>query len=156
MVVSIDCNGQEFRERVLLLQALRHAVCCQIKFWDCINTLERLTDMDSDAQLWVENASESVTSGSDLTKAHVKDFLARDFLHVVGEDWHFADCDWLLPHLMKAIDLQLKFLNALAQLKKLIPVKCDPTRWITTTSTIVEGPDELTMADVDEYMSYSA
>jgi hypothetical protein len=54
--------------------------------------------MESDAQLWVENASQSVTSGSDLTRAHVKDFIARDFMHVVGEDWYFPDCDWLLPH----------------------------------------------------------
>ena len=78
MVINIDCNGQEFRKRVLLLRAIRNAACCQIKFWDCINALERLTDMDSDAQLWVENASESVARGSDLTRAHAKDFLSRD------------------------------------------------------------------------------
>jgi hypothetical protein len=57
---------------------------------------------------------------------------------------------------MKAIDLQLEFLKSLEELKNLIPVKYDPTRWITTTSAIVEGPDDLTMADVDEYVSYSA
>jgi hypothetical protein len=43
----------------------------------------------------------------------------------------------------------------LEQLKKLVDVKFDLEAWITTTSTIVGGGMDLTMADVDEYLSGS-
>ena len=76
MLISIECKGQRFRERVLLLRTLRDVVCRQIEFWDCINRLEALVDMAADPQLWVERMSTIVTSGSDLTLAHVDDYLA--------------------------------------------------------------------------------
>jgi hypothetical protein len=48
MLISIDCKGQGFRPRVLLLRKLRNVVCRQIEFWDCINRLEGLVDIASD------------------------------------------------------------------------------------------------------------
>ena len=71
MLISIDCNGPRFRERVLLLRTLRNVVCRQIELWDCINRFEGLVEMATDAQLWVEATSTVVTSGSHLTLAHV-------------------------------------------------------------------------------------
>jgi hypothetical protein len=41
------------------------------------------------------------------------------------------------------------------QLKRLVDVKFDPAAWISTTSTIVEGGMDLTMADVDDYLTGS-
>ena len=76
MLISIDCKGQRFRERVLLLRTLRNVVCPQIEFWDSINRLEGLVDMVADPQLWVERISTTVTSGSHLTLTHVRDYLA--------------------------------------------------------------------------------
>jgi hypothetical protein len=45
--------------------------------------------------------------------------------------------------------------NSLEQLKMLVDVKFDPAAWISTTSTIVEGGMDLTMADVDDYLTGS-
>ena len=152
MLISIDCKGQRFRERVLLLRTLRNVVCRQIEFWDCINRLEDLTDIVSDAQLWVERMSTLVTSGSDLTLAHVDDYLATGLVHVVSESWHFPNRELLLPELTNAVNLHIKYRDALEQLKSLVDVKFDPATWISTTSTIVGGGMDLTMADVDEYL----
>jgi len=91
MLISIDCKGQGFRERVLLLRTLRNVVSRQIEFWDCINRLEALVDMDADPQLWVERTSSLVTSSSDLTLAHVEDYLARGLIHVVSESRRLPD-----------------------------------------------------------------
>jgi hypothetical protein len=152
MLISIDCKGQRFRERVLLLRTLRNVVCRQIEFWDCINRLEELVDMDADPQLWVERTSSLVTSGSDLTLAHVEDYLAGGLIHDVSKSWHFPNRELLLPELANAVNLHIKFRNALEQLKRLVDVKFDPAAWISTTSTIVEGGMDLTMADVDDYL----
>ena len=152
MLISIDCKGQRFRERVLLLRTLRNVVCRQIEFWDCINRLEDLTDIVSDAQLWVERMSTLVTSGSDLTLAHVDDYLATGLVHVVSESWHFPNRELLLPELTNAVNLHIKYRDALEQLKSLVDVKFDPATWISTTSTIVGGGMDLTMADVDDYL----
>jgi hypothetical protein len=152
MLISIDCKGQRFRERVLLLRTLRNVVCRQIEFWDCINRLEGLVDMAADPQLWVESTSAVVTSGSDLTLAHIEDYLASGLIHVVSESWYFPNRELLLPELTNAINLQIKFQDALEQLKRLVDVKFDPAAWITTTSTIVGGGMDLTMADVDDYL----
>jgi hypothetical protein len=155
MLISIDCKGQGFQERVLLLRTLRHVVCRQIEFWDCINRLEGLVEMDADPQLWVERTSMIGTSGSDLTLAHVDDYLARGLVHVVSESWHFPNRELLLPELANAVNLHIKFRNALEQLKRLVDVKFDPAAWISTTSTIVERGMDLTMADVDDYLTGS-
>jgi hypothetical protein len=155
MLISIDYKGQVFRERVALLRTLRNVVCRQIEFWDCINRLEDLTDIVSDAQLWVERMSTLVTSGSDLTLAHVDDYLTTGLIHVVSESWHFPDRELLLPELVNAVNLHLKFQNALEQLKRLVDVKFDPAAWISTTSTIVERGMDLTMADADDYLTGS-
>jgi len=45
----------------------------------------------------------------------------------------------VLPELVNAVNLHIKFRNALEQLKRLVDVKFDPAAWISTTSTIVEG-----------------
>jgi hypothetical protein len=37
-------------------------------------------------------------------------------------------------------------------LKSLVDVEFDPAAWISTTSTIVGGGMDLTMADVDDYL----
>lgn len=153
MPISIDSKGQRFRQRVLLLRALRNVVCRQIEFWDCINRLEELVDMDADPQLWVERTSTVVTSGSDLTLAHAEEYLACGLIHLVSQSGCFSGCEWLLPELTNAVNLHIKFRNALEQLKKLVEVKFDPAAWITTTCMIVEGGMDLTMADVDEYMT---
>jgi len=155
MLISIDYKGQVSRERVVLLRTLRNVVSRQIEFWDCINRLEDLTDIVSDAQLWVERMSTLVTSGSDLTLAHVDDYLATGLIHVVSESWHFPDRELLLPELVNAVNLHLKFQNALEQLKRVVDVKFDPAAWISTTSTIVERGMDLTMADVDDYLTGS-
>jgi hypothetical protein len=152
MLISIDCKGQRFRERVLLLRTLRNVVCRQIEFWDCINRLEALVDMATDPQLWVERTSAAVRSGSDLTLAHVEDYLAGGLIHVVSERWNFPNRELLLPELTNAVNLHIKFRNALEQLKRLVDVKFDPAAWISTTSTIVGGGMDLTMADVDDYL----
>jgi hypothetical protein len=152
MLISIDCKGQRFRERILLLRTLRNVVCRQIEFWDCINRLEGLVDMDADPQLWVERTSTVVTSGSDLTLAHVEDYLASGLIHVVSESLYFPNRELLLPELTNAVNLHIKFRNALEQLKRLVDVKFDPAAWISTTSTIVGGGMDLTMADVDDYL----
>jgi len=155
MLISIDCKGQRFRERVLLLRTLRNVVCRQIEFWDCINRLEGLVDMAADPQLWVERTSSLVTSGSDLIPAHVDDFLAGGLIHAVSESWHFPNRELLLPELVKVVNLHIKFRNALERLKRLVDVKFDPAAWISTTSTIVERGMDLTMADVDDYLTGS-
>jgi hypothetical protein len=152
MLISIDCKGQRFRQRVLLLRTLRNVVCRQIEFWDCINRLEGLVDMAVDPQLWVERTSAVVTSGSDLTLAHVEDYLAGGLIHVVCESWYFPNRELLLPELTNAVNLHIEFRNALEQLKRLVDVKFDPAAWISTTSTIVGGGMDLTMADVDDYL----
>jgi hypothetical protein len=156
MLISIDCKGPRFRQRVLLLRTLRNVVCRQIELWDCINRLEGLVDMATDAQLWVETTSTVVTSGSDLTLAHVGDYLASCSIQVDSEGTYVPNCELLLPELSNAVNLQIEFRNALEQLKKLVDVKFDPATWITTTSTMVERGMDLTMADVDEYLSDSA
>ena len=155
MLISIDCKGPRFRERVLLLRTLRNVVCRQIELWDCLNRLEGLVDMDTEAQLWVETTSTVVTSGSDLTLAHVGDYLASCSIQVESEGAYVPNCELLLPELTNAVNLQIEFRNALEQLKQLVDVKFDPATWITTTSTMVEGGMDLTMADVDEYLSES-
>ena len=155
MLLTIDYKGQRFRERVLLLRTLRNVVCRQIEFWDAINRLEELVDVAADAQLWVERISAVVTAGSDLTLADVEDFLARGLIHVVSEGAYFPNCELLLPELSNAVDLQIKFRDALEQLKRLVEVKFDPATWISTTSTMVEGGMELTMVDVDDYLTGS-
>jgi hypothetical protein len=155
MLISIDCKGHGFRERVLLLRTLRDVVCRQIEFWDCINRLGGLVDMDIDPQLWVERTSMVVTSGSDLTLAHVEDYLAGGLIHVVSESLHFPNRELLLPELANAVNLHIKFRNALEQLKRLVDVKFDPAAWISTTSTIVERGMDLTMADADDYLTGS-
>jgi hypothetical protein len=152
MLISIDGKGRQFRERVLLLRTLRKVVCRQIELWDCINRLEALVDMDADPQLWVDRASTLVTRGSDLSLAHVDDYLATGLIHVVSESWIFPNRELLLPELTNAVNLNIKFRQALKQLKALVDVKFDPVAWITTTSTIVEGGTHLTMADVDDYL----
>jgi hypothetical protein len=155
MLISIDYKGQRFRERVLLLRTLRNVVCREIEFWDCINRLEGLVDIAADPQLWVERTSKVVTSGNDLTLAHVEDYLARSLIHVVSESWHFPNRELLFPELANAVNLHIKFRDALGQLKRLVDVKFDPAAWISTTSTIVEGGMDLTMADVDDYLTGS-
>jgi hypothetical protein len=127
-------------------------VCRQIEFWDCINRLERLVDTAADPQLWVERTSAIVTSGSDLTLADVQDYLATGLIHIVPESWEFPNRELLLPELANAVNLNIKFRNALEQLTRLVDVKIDPAVWISTTSTIVEGGMDLTMADVDDYL----
>jgi hypothetical protein len=108
--------------------------------------------MAVDPQLWVERTSTVVTSGSDLTLAHVEDYLAKGVIHVVSENWFFPNRDLLFSELTNAVDLYIKFQNALEQLKRLVDVKFDPAVWISTTSTIVGGGMDLTMADVDDYL----
>jgi hypothetical protein len=155
MPISIDCKGMGFRARVLLLRTLRNAVCRQIEFWDCINRLEELIDIASDPQLWVERISTVVTSGSDLTLAHMGDYLACGVIHVASEGSYVPNCELLLPELIKAVNLQIDLRNALEQLKRLVDVKFDPATWISTTSTIVGGGMDLTMTDVDDYLAGS-
>lgn len=152
MLINIECNGPQFRERVLLLRTLRNVVCRQIELWDCINRLEALVDMDADPQLWVDRASAFVTNGGDLSLVHVDDYLATGLIHVVSESWNFPNRELLLPKLTYAVNLNIRFRHALAQLKSLVDVKFDPVAWIRTTSTIVEGGMDLTMADVDDYL----
>ena len=108
--------------------------------------------MGADPQLWVERTSTIVTSGSDLTLAHVDDYLATGLIHVVSESWHFPNRELLLPELANAVNLHIEFQNALEQLTRMVNVKFDPVAWIRTTSTIVEGGRDLTMADVDDYL----
>jgi hypothetical protein len=158
MLISIDYKGQRFRDRVLLLRTLRNVVCRQIEFWDCINRLEELVDIASDPQLWVERISTVVTSGGDLTLTHVGDYLAGGLIHVVSESsegLHFPNRELLLPELTNAVNLQIEFRNALEQLKRFVDVTFDPAAWISTTSTIVQGGMDLTMADVDDYLTGS-
>ena len=152
VINNIDCKGPQFRERVLLLRTLRNVVCRQIEFWDCINRLESIVDMDADAQLWVERTTATVRSGRDLTLAHVQDYLATGLIHIVSESWKFPNSELLLLELANAVNLNIKFRKALEQLTRLVDVKFDPAAWISTTSTIVEGGMDLTMADVDDYL----
>ena len=152
MLISIDCKGQGFRERALLLRTLRNVVCRQIDLWDSINRLEGLADMAVDPQLWLERTSTVVTSGSDLTLAHLDDYLAGGLIHVVSDSWYFPYRELLLSELTNAVNLHIKFRNALEQLKTFVDVKFDPAAWISTTSTIVEKGMDLTMADVDDYL----
>jgi hypothetical protein len=152
MVISIDSKGRQFRRRVLLLRTLRNVVCRQIELWDCINRLEALVDMDVDAQLWVDRTSTRVASGRDLTLAHVDDYLATGLIHVVSESWAFPNRKFLLPELTNAVNLNIEFRHSLEQLKTLVDVKFDPVAWIRTTSAIVEGGMNLTMADVEDYL----
>jgi hypothetical protein len=107
--------------------------------------------MAADPQLWVERTSAAVT-GSDLTLAHVEDYLASGLIHVVSESLYFPNRELLLPELTNAVNLHIKFRNALEQLKRLVDLKFDPAAWISTTSTIVGGGMDLTMADVDDYL----
>ncbi len=100
MLLSIDGKGRQFRERVVLLRTLRNVVCLQIELWDCINRLGALVDMDADPQLWVDRASTIVTSGSDLTLAHVDDYLATGLIYLVFETWNFPNRELLLPELI--------------------------------------------------------
>jgi hypothetical protein len=58
----------------------------------------------------------------------------------------------LFPELVNAVNLHIKFRNALEELKRLVDVKFDPVAWISTASTIVGGGMDLTMADVDDYL----
>jgi hypothetical protein len=90
------------------LRTLRNVVCRQIEFWDCINRLESLVDMDADSQLWVERTSAIVTSGSDLTLAHVQDYLAAGLIHIVSKSWGFPNRELLLPELANAINLNIE------------------------------------------------
>ena len=61
----------------------------------------------------------------------------------------------LLPELTNAVNLHIKYRDALEQLKSLVDVKFDPATWISTTSTIVGGGMDLTMTDVDDYLAGS-
>ena len=151
MLIS-NGKGERFQERVLLLRTLRNIVCRQIELWDCINRIESIVDMAADPQLWVERTSTVVTSGSDLTLAHIDDYLATGLIHVVSGNWRFPNRESLLSELTNAVNLHIKFRNALEQLKRLVDVKFDPAAWISTTSTIVERGMDLTMADVDDYL----
>jgi hypothetical protein len=96
--------------------------------------------------------STRVTSGSDLTLAHVEEYLAGGLIHVVSGNWYIPNRELLFSELTNAVDLYIEFRNALEQLKRLVDVKFDPATWISTTSTIVEGGMDLTMADVDDYL----
>jgi hypothetical protein len=108
--------------------------------------------MAADPQLWVERTTTVVTRGSNLTLAHVENYLATGLIHVISESWYFPNRELLLTELTNAVNLHIEFRNALEQLKRLVDVKFDPAAWITTTSTIVEGDMDLTMADVDDYL----
>src|SRR3954451_4404755 len=108
MPISIDIKGPQFRERLLLLRTLRNVVCRQIELWDWINRLEALVDMDTDSQLWVDRISAVVTSGRDLTLAHVDDYLAAGLIHIVSGSWKFPNRELLLPELTNAVNLNIK------------------------------------------------
>ena len=112
--------------------------------------------MAADPQLWVDRISRIVTSGGDLTLAHVEDYLTTGLIHIISESSTFPNRELLLPELAKAVNLNIKFRNALEQLKRLVDVKFDPAAWISTTSTIVEGGMDLTMADVEDYLVAAA
>jgi hypothetical protein len=156
MVISIDSRGDQFRRRVLLLRTLRNVVCRQIELWDCINRLEALVDMETDAQLWIDRMTTLVATGRDLTLAHVDDYLSTFRIHVISKNWNFANRESLLPKLTNAVNLNINFRHSLEQLKTLVDVNFDPVVWVRATSTVVEGGMDLTMADVDDYMTGSA
>ncbi len=96
-----------------------------------------------------------VASGRDLTLAQVDDYLSTGLIHVVSENWNFSNRELLLPKLTNAVNLNINFRHSLEQLKSLVDVKFDPVAWIRTTSTIVEEGMDLTMADVDDYLTGS-
>jgi hypothetical protein len=78
--------------------------------------------------------------------------IVSGLIHVVSGNWYIPNRELLLFELTNAVDLYIKFRNALEQLKRLVDVKFDPAAWISATSTIVEGGMDLTMADVDDYL----
>ena len=86
--------------------------------------------------------------------AHVKDYLDRGPIYI--DSWTRCVHALLLTALTRAVDLQIEFWNALEQVNKLATVKLDPARWVSTTRTMVDQAEDLTMADVDEYLGSNA
>jgi hypothetical protein len=59
----------------------------------------------------------------------------------------------LLRKLTKAVCLQIELWDTVADLEALVDTDFDPLAWVQTTSTDVESGNDLTMADVDDYLA---
>jgi hypothetical protein len=88
--------------------------------------------------------------------AHAKDYLDGCPIYIDSGPRFVRLLELLLKALTRAVYLQIEFWNVLEQLKELVTVGFDPARWVSTTSTIVDGDGDLTMADVDDYLGPSA
>jgi hypothetical protein len=61
----------------------------------------------------------------------------------------------LLQKLTIAVCLQIELWDAIADLEEFVESDFDPLGWVQTTSTIVDAGTDLTMSDVDDYLSGS-
>jgi hypothetical protein len=59
----------------------------------------------------------------------------------------------LLQTLTKAVCLQIELWDAIADLQELVETDFDPLVWIQSTSIVVDAGTDLTLSDVDDYLS---
>ena len=59
----------------------------------------------------------------------------------------------LLQKLTKAVCLQIELWDAIADLQELVETDFDPLVWIQSTSIVVDAGTDLTLSDVDDYLS---
>jgi hypothetical protein len=59
----------------------------------------------------------------------------------------------LLQKLTKAVCLQIELWDAIADLQDLVKTDFDPLVWVQSTSIDVNAGTDLTLSDVDDYLS---
>jgi hypothetical protein len=59
----------------------------------------------------------------------------------------------LLQKLTKAVCLQIELWDAIADLQELVETDFDPLVWVQSTSIVVDAGTDLTLSDVDDYLS---
>ena len=59
----------------------------------------------------------------------------------------------LLQKLTKAVCLQIELWDAIADLQGLVETDFDPLVWVQSTSIVVDAGTDLTLCDVDDYLS---
>jgi hypothetical protein len=59
----------------------------------------------------------------------------------------------LLQKLTKAVCLQIELWDAIADLQELVATDFDPLVWVQSTSIVVDAGTDLTLSDVDDYLT---
>lgn len=59
----------------------------------------------------------------------------------------------LLQKLTKAVCLQIELWDVIADLQELVETDFDPLVWVQSTSIVVNAGTDLTLSDVDDYLS---